>query len=136
MTHAASICAREPGTSAAPFGFLFPLGVGVVLLASIPSVAGVKWLPPCVFHELTGLHCPGCGSTRALHAIAHGDLLRALGCNIMLVAIVALLPAWPLLRHKLRPVTQMRLAWGAAAFVIVFFVIRNLPGLAILAPPQ
>ena len=26
----------------------------------------------CLFHELTGLYCPGCGGTRAVWALLHG----------------------------------------------------------------
>jgi hypothetical protein len=41
--------------------------------------------PPCLFTALFGVHCPGCGSLRALHALAHGDLMAALGFNAPLV---------------------------------------------------
>jgi len=42
-------------------------------------------MPKCVFHELTGLHCPGCGTTRALHALLHGHVIAALGFNPLFV---------------------------------------------------
>lgn len=29
---------------------------------------------PCLFRILTGLYCPGCGGTRALKALLHGNL--------------------------------------------------------------
>ena len=29
---------------------------------------------PCLFHLLTGLYCPGCGGTRAVRAMAAGNL--------------------------------------------------------------
>ncbi len=32
----------------------------------------------CIFHELTGLYCPGCGGTRAFFALLKGDLVRSL----------------------------------------------------------
>ena len=40
-----------------------------------PNAAGSP-LPGCVFYQFTGLYCPGCGMTRALHALVHGDLAR------------------------------------------------------------
>lgn len=37
--------------------------------------------PKCIFKLLTGWDCPGCGSQRALHALLHGHILRALSLN-------------------------------------------------------
>jgi hypothetical protein len=63
-------------------------------------------LPPCLFHTFTGLHCPGCGATRALHQMATGNLVAALKLNALVVlglplgCLIALrrkryhLPAW------------------------------------------
>ena len=41
--------------------------------------------PPCLFTAIFGVRCPGCGSLRALHALAHGDLKAALAFNAPLV---------------------------------------------------
>ena len=37
----------------------------------------------CVFRELTGLRCPGCGNTNAVLAVLRGDFIGAANCNIM-----------------------------------------------------
>lgn len=34
-------------------------------------------LPPCLFHELTGWPCLGCGGTRCARHLAHGDFAGA-----------------------------------------------------------
>ncbi len=33
---------------------------------------------PCFFLTIFGIYCPGCGGTRALSALLHGQILRAL----------------------------------------------------------
>ena len=38
---------------------------------------------PCVFHEFTGLLCPGCGMTRAFIAISNGNFLQAIYYNFL-----------------------------------------------------
>lgn len=45
-----------------------------------------RYLPQCLFHALTGLECPGCGSQRALHALLTGDLRGAWHYNALVVA--------------------------------------------------
>lgn len=32
---------------------------------------------PCLFHFITGLYCPGCGGTRAIRALFHGEILKS-----------------------------------------------------------
>lgn len=56
--------------------------------------------PRCMFHQLTGLYCPGCGSQRAIHAMLHGNWSQAWSYNailpfeIVFIAIIAV--AWRL----------------------------------------
>lgn len=61
--------------------FLLPFFMLLALLFhqgySIPGVL----LPPCMFHTLTGFSCPGCGCTRAVIALLHGDILQSLCYN-------------------------------------------------------
>ena len=42
---------------------------------------GSAWMPGCVFHQITGLYCTGCGITRATYAVLQGDLARAWSMN-------------------------------------------------------
>jgi len=32
---------------------------------------------PCTLYDLTGLYCPGCGGTRALGFLLHGDIIKS-----------------------------------------------------------
>ena len=45
----------------------FGTGINVLLLN-----------PPCTFHRVTGLSCPGCGGTRAFISLLHGDIRKCL----------------------------------------------------------
>ena len=36
---------------------------------------------PCIFHELTGFLCPGCGITRCIMSILHGNFYEAFRYN-------------------------------------------------------
>lgn len=127
----------------AAFGLL-GLAVGFWLLREHGPF--VPWLPGCTFHRLTGLHCPGCGMTRAAAALAHGDLAAAfrfnpVGMVLLPLALIGLgleALAWirakpP--RHRLQ--AGPRTAWLLVWLVIAFWILRNLPWFpfTLLAPP-
>ena len=65
------------GFSARPLAAV-PL-LALLLGAALASVAWIEAGPLlCPFHWATGLPCPGCGLTRSVVALAHGDLAGAL----------------------------------------------------------
>lgn len=55
--------------------------LGAGLLIYILARAGLP--VPCLFHRLTGLQCPGCGSTRAVLALLRLDISAAVSYNLM-----------------------------------------------------
>lgn len=93
-----------------------------VLYRFDPTV--VHFYPPCVFHALTGLQCPGCGTTRALHHLLHGDVGGAFRLNPMLFLVAPFAAASAISR---RFVTSPITAWTAAAVTIGWWIVRNLP---------
>jgi len=43
-----------------------------------------SFLPACPMLRFTGFACPGCGMTRGLHALLHGDIITALDYNALI----------------------------------------------------
>jgi hypothetical protein len=110
---------------------LVPLGA--VILYAVPPAENHLY-PQCIFHLLTGLHCPGCGTTRCLHALLHGDLAQAAAYNILILIALALFGVWGLRRGSAvvtgRPLRSWRLpTWSMRLLLyalLAFWVLRNL----------
>lgn len=82
------------------------------------------WFPACPLHSLTGLYCPGCGSTRALHSLLHGEFARAFRFNPLAVIAPLLLGA---IAVAPRATWRPTVGWTILAVVILFGVLRNIP---------
>jgi hypothetical protein len=115
------------------------IGVGAMVFFFNPSTHG--FYPICLFHTLTGLNCPGCGMTRALYALLHGNFRLALKDNALFVLALAALAVWSarLLLRKMQnqPVKSSvppKILWPLLGLAFVFAVIRNLPGFDWLSP--
>jgi hypothetical protein len=97
--------------------------------------------PTCPFLALTGFYCPGCGSLRAIHDLAGGDVGGALARNPMAVlAVGGLLVAYAAWARRLwrgeprswlAPPWLLYLMLGA---IVAFWVLRNVPGWTWLSP--
>jgi hypothetical protein len=115
------------------------IGVCATVFFFNPGTHG--FYPVCLFHELTGLNCPGCGSTRALFALLHGHFQLALKDNALFLLTLAVLAFWGvrifLQKLKHQPATFSASPKFFLAFLvvaIVFGVLRNLPGFEWLSP--
>jgi len=107
--------------------------LAVALIFFFFDPARTRIFPVCQFNRFTGLACPGCGSQRALHALAHGNFLAALHLNAVMVLSLPLF-AWYAFRYAMRqwnnqpaPTVRARWLWVYLAVWIVFGVVRNLP---------
>ena len=91
-------------------------------------------LPKCAFLSSTGHPCPGCGGTRAMHALLHlrvGEAARfnplvfvALGLFLVLGNVIAkglLGPRYPLPNVAI----SAKLGWLLGACVLAFWAVRN-----------
>jgi hypothetical protein len=138
-----------PASNAATGGrrsILLPLGVAAATLTSAGYVAAVDpsasgHYPTCPFLAITGWYCPGCGALRAVHALAHADLLTALARNpFAVVAAGYLVVAWALWLGRTatgRPRRWLAPPWvlySVLGAILAFGVLRNLPGWTWLSP--
>lgn len=69
--------------------FICVMGIGICLYIFKPGIGGIY--PPCPFYYLTGLYCPGCGSLRGIHSLLHGNIVKALGYNPLMVLSIPLI---------------------------------------------
>ncbi len=126
----------KPGV---PLLCLILLVAGAVLFFFNPVEHG--FFPPCLFHQLTGLNCPGCGATRAAHALLHLDFATAVRDNALLVCALPLLAGlagrWVWRRghgQGMRLVFPAGWLWVFLGVTVLFGVVRNLPACAWLSP--
>ncbi len=103
---------------------LLLLGVGALLPYSFDPSAPNNYFPRCPSYWLLGVYCPGCGITRALHALLHGDVVQAFAYNPLAILSAPVLvwmafkPRW--IYHPLAPKI-------AFAILLSYGVLRNLP---------
>jgi Protein of unknown function (DUF2752) len=100
------------------------------------SPADSTMFPACMLHSLTGLHCPGCGGTRCVHALLHLRFCEALRMNapaalaLPFFALIGVRAWWLWLRGLPDFSSYQPKAWHAWAVVtclLAFSVLRNLP---------
>lgn len=108
------------------------LGLGAAgawVLYTFPPAA-YAFYPRCPFRMLTGLECPGCGTTRALHHLLHGRIDEAFRLNPMLFVLVAVaLCALPSVLRGRSPQFLMKpwFAWTSFAVLTGYWIVRNTP---------
>ena len=136
----------RPSAPRSRHGLVLPLVVGLGSLAATVYVGSVDpnqpgHYPTCPFLALTGWWCPGCGSLRAIHDLAHLDVAGALGHNPFTVLVIPFLVlSWVLwVERSLTGRVPRRVApgWSITALligIVAFWVLRNVPGWTWLSP--
>ena len=127
--------------------------IGTALIAA--ALAGTAYLlvfplgpdapyAGCPLNRMTGLYCIGCGTTRAMNALIHGDVLGALSFNVLAMAVAAAVMVFAV--HSIfRGVTGRELIHVKVTIVrvliligvgLLFFILRNVPvfPFTVLAP--
>lgn len=116
----------------------------IVIYAVVLSILGVYAIIyftfgigfPCVFNLVTGLNCPGCGNSRAVHALAELRFADALHCNYLFplefayIAYLVIYISAAYLRTGRRDLMP-KPEWlniAALSVILAWWVIRNILG--------
>jgi hypothetical protein len=93
------------------------------------------FFPGCPFRALTGFTCPGCGGTRGLHCLLHGDVVGAFEFNPLLIVSLPFL-LYALVRYTVAAVRgqpikwnqlNVKYIWVLLAAILSFWIFRNTP---------
>ena len=94
--------------------------------------AGVNIL--CPFFALTGLYCPGCGTTRALFSLFDGKFLTAFRYNAFAPVLLPLIPVYAVWRSicyikdgGAGPKINEKLLFALHIALFLYGALRNLP---------
>ncbi|WP_299526636.1 DUF2752 domain-containing protein [Winogradskyella sp.] len=91
--------------------------------------------PKCPFHQLTGMHCPGCGSQRAINKILNGSIVEGIRHNylILLASFVIIYQLIYYLLTNFTSKTMKNLFHNTLVtkiiliLVLLFWFLRNVP---------
>lgn len=106
--------------------------LGVCYLKVISPTFGVHI--PCVFREITGYYCPGCGLTRACLALLDGDIYQAFRYNMLVFILAPLFVVYTIVDKKGLKKYSNILMMVMLILTFIFFVLRNTEVFGWLAP--
>lgn len=89
---------------------------------------------PCLFHEITGLLCPGCGITRMILSILHLDFKSAFQYNpvifvfspVIIYFIIRLYVSWLKSKSYKLSLFENIVVYIMLIVLLIFGIIRNL----------
>jgi len=94
---------------------------------------------PCFFHELTGFYCPGCGGTRAVRLMLHGQVGASLWSHPVVLPGTLLFAAF-MITQTLQRLTGGRVRglrwrdaylWAVLAVIFGNWILKNVLMLAL-----
>ncbi len=113
---------------------VFAMAILLCALLLVFPPTRFHFYPLCPVHQYFGILCPGCGATRALAALLHGDLTGAARLNAPFVLLLPAMLAGAVesyrravkpgrFRCPLPPTTALYASPGAT---LLFSIMRNL----------
>ena len=93
------------------------------------------YIPPCIFRQVTGYYCPGCGGTRAVYALFSGHLIKSFYYQPFVLYAVVVGGCF-LLSQTVERLSKGKLAigmryrdcylWIALTLIAINFLVKNM----------
>jgi hypothetical protein len=110
--------------------------VGAAMLYAFPP-SQYDFYPRCPFYTYAHFLCPGCGATRALYEMLHGNVAGAWHYNAFLTVLAPLTALWIVAvwfrcarKNETPDFRVPRAAWVLVAVVAVLFTVARNTGMA------
>ena len=97
---------------------------------------------PCLFYEITGYYCPGCGITRLLFSLLKLDFYQAFRYNPLIFILIIITGIYWLVKFILKKFINISIAipnyvyYILLVIVIIFGILRNIPMFDFLSPTE
>ena len=120
---------------------LYFIGLGIlgtamviIFMQKITGMSFSDFLLPCLFHELTGYYCPGCGGSRAVHYLLEGNIPGSLYYHPFVLYAAAVCAAFMatntielLSRGKWKSGMEFKscYVWIGVVIVALNFIVKN-----------
>ena len=116
---------------------LVGVGIPAVMVSTALFFAYIKNSPPCIFYNLTGLYCPGCGAGRCFLALMRFEFYQAFRYQPLLFITLPII-AYYLLKVYIKfvfgkdilPFPEIRSKFVAVSIptiIIAYWILRNIP---------
>jgi hypothetical protein len=107
------------------------LGMAAAAFFFLVNPSSVVFLPRCPLYTVTGIYCPGCGATRAVHELLRGHWLVALRLNALFTLSLPCLAMfglyqWATMDRERNP-WKPQWTWAFLGMIVAFGVLRNVP---------
>lgn len=97
---------------------------------------------PCLFYEITGYYCPGCGITRLLFSLLKLDFYQAFRYNPLIFILIIITVIYWLVKFILKKFMNISIEipnyvyYILLIIVIIFGILRNIPMFDFLSPTE
>lgn len=98
------------------------LALAIIVVGAMVLAAHSVGIVLCPLRRFVGVPCPGCGATRAVVHLFHGELAAAIRMNPLAVVLSAAIPVW---WFFMRDMKLSRVACAIVCMVAVLAVAAN-----------